>query len=110
MKKTTKKPWCTYGSGWPPCGFGKIEEESEDSLRIRYSEGQQYSIQLWENNPVYIKRYETLEEAAIEYQDGHNNGTNLRMDHPINDDGIKEMMHWKFPTYFKEKKKIKNGK
>jgi len=103
MKKIEKE-WCTFGWGWPPYGFGKIEEETKSTLRIRYSEGQHYSIERWENNPVYIKRYDTLEEAAIEYQNGHNNGRDLRMDHPIGDYDLNEMMKWKFPSYFKKKK------
>lgn len=105
MSKEIKKPWCTYGVGYPAIGYGKIEKETKEVVWIRYSEGQHYPLQLWENSKVWIKRYNTLEEAAMNYQDEHNNGTDLRMDHPINDMELKEFMRAKFPSYFKEGKK-----
>ena len=104
MKKI-EKPWCTYGWGFSLYGYGKIVLESENSVKILYSEGQLYSPEYWDKKEIYVKRYDTLEEAAEKYYYYYNNGTDLRMDHPYGNDEMKSQMRDKFPSYFKNKKK-----
>ena len=45
---------------------------------------------------------------AYSYQHDYNTGYDLRMDHPLQNEDIKEMMKWNFPSYFKKKRKVKN--
>ena len=101
MKKKIKKQWCTYGSMWP-IGFGKIMEEHDRCVFIRYYHDQLYENSCWDKN--YVKRFDTLEEAAYKYKDYFNNYTDLRMDHPYSDEEFNMLMKHNFPSYFKQKK------
>lgn len=102
MSKEIKKPWCTYGVGYFLYGYGKIIEEGENYVKIRYSEKQLYSPEYWDNNERYVKRYDTLEEAAEKYFYCQNNHTDMRMDHPYSDYEMKQQIRYKFPSYFKK--------
>jgi hypothetical protein len=94
-----KKPWCTYGWGYA-WGYGKIVDEDKNCVDIRYSEGQMYPPECWHKGPNYVKRFNTLEEAALQYQtDVHNHTTGIITTEDLNDD-----MRYKFPSYFKKKK------
>lgn len=96
MKKKIEKPWCVYGSMWPT-GFGKIIEEQDRCVFIRYYEDQLYENQCWDKKPCYVKRFETLEEAAKYYQE--------YCGYWLSDWKLKEKMIEAFPSYFKQKKK-----
>jgi hypothetical protein len=104
-EKKIEKPWCTYGLGFSLYGYGKIVSESEHSVDILYSEGQHYSPECWDKKECYVKRYDTLEEAAEKYFYYHNHGTDLRMDHPYGKEEMKSQIRYKFPSYFKGKEK-----
>lgn len=54
------KPWCAFG-GMLPDSVGKIVRDSGNSVEILYTEGQYYPPQLWD--PMYVRRFETSEEA-----------------------------------------------
>lgn len=96
-----EKIWCTFGSFYPS-GYGRITKESSgNALYIKYSESQMYPDEVWENNPLYIKRYDTLEEAAKAYQKSYNAHTYGI----ITNKQIEEDMRYKFPSYFKEKER-----
>lgn len=95
-----EKPWCTFGDSYA-WGFGKIiKEHMGESLEIVYSERQLFSNELWLNDPHYVQRFDTLEEAAKKYQEDQNNHTTGI----ITDEQLVEDMHYKFPTYFKKER------
>ncbi|MBU2104356.1 MAG: hypothetical protein KKF67_01075 [Nanoarchaeota archaeon] len=100
MQETRKieNPWCVYGD-YPAWGFGKVVANHRRTVDIIKSE--RWSSEPWYSD--YITRFNTLEEAAKEYQKQHNNCHDVR-DRGITDETIKERMMWSFPSYFKDKK------
>lgn len=60
------KRWCVYNGN----GVGYIEEEHSHycgkTLYIRYSENQQYELQLWDAK--YVDRFDTWQEALADYK------------------------------------------
>lgn len=60
MSSNIEKSWCIYkGILFFPQGVGRIEEESETTARVRYSEGQLYPPEAWDKK--YLERFETVE-------------------------------------------------
>ena len=72
------KHWCIYrGILFFPQGIGKIEEESDTTVRVRYSEGQLYLPEAW--NKKYIERFETIEEAIEKFTNDTGDQSGLRV-------------------------------
>lgn len=92
--KKIEKEWCTYGGGVGCWGFGRIVREPPGgSLYIQYIEGQFYPPECWDPDPRYVKRFETLEEAAEVY------GRYKE----YSKERIQRLMRENFPSYFKGK-------
>ena len=101
-KKEIEKPWCVYGSFLGLIDFGKIEEDYENHVFVRYWEGQHYSLEAWD--PNLIKRFNTLEEAVEHYIENRP-GVDIR-ERDLTDKEIRELAREKFPSYFKKKKEL----
>ena len=87
-----KQPWVAYGLFLS--GLGKIVGETEWSVDIMYTEGQNYPMETW--NKKYIKRFDTPLELARFLVDHSNDSF----------DYIMELLKRNYPSDFiyKEKK------
>lgn len=86
-----EKPWCIMkGVIFFPQDIGKIEELSSDgkTARVRYSEGQLYSLEPWDTR--YLTRFETLDECTREF---------MRL---AGEPKMEEFAAIKFPSEFKK--------
>lgn len=61
-RQKIEKPWCIYGKYPKEEKIGKIIEESDNGIFVKFSENQLYSpTWLWSESP--LKRFETIQEA-----------------------------------------------
>jgi len=60
-----KYKWCAYGVGVEK-RLGKIVSYSKKTVEIRYTQGQYYPPELWDNKPVYVLCFEEIGEAIKE--------------------------------------------
>jgi len=70
MAEKIENPWCICkGVMHFPMGIGRVEEEDARHAMVRYSEGQLFSLEVW--NKDYLERFSTFEamvEKYAEYQ------------------------------------------
>jgi len=99
-KKEIEKPWCvTHGIWKNPREIGKIVEDGQKSLEIKYSE--EVSSESWD--PKYVKRFPTLEEAT-NYFIENLGPTDIRERNPLRKE-IELNIKMCFPSYFKKEHK-----
>jgi len=87
QNKPIEKPWAVYHY-LRPSGIGKVISENKFSLDLLYSEGQHFSLEIWD--PNYVKRFETPLEA-IDYFLPHSGQEN-------NKEKLIEIFLCKFPS------------
>ncbi len=93
-----EKEWCVYGDFLGLRSFGKIIQEQENSVWVRYWEDQQYGNTPWD--PSFVKRFDKLEEA-VEYYIKHRPPVDIR-ERDMTDNEIRYFARGKFPSYFTE--------
>jgi len=86
----TQVKWCTYGA-WGkemPTFIGKLEEQSGNTGKIRYTERQMYPLEYW--NMDFVMVFDCIEDAIL-YMIRHNTEESVN--------SIKEWLN--FPTDMK---------
>ncbi|MDO8516725.1 MAG: hypothetical protein Q7S33_01240 [Nanoarchaeota archaeon] len=97
--KEIEKPWAVYRNFFGPLGFGKIEEDNNSSVNIRYSEGQMYASECWDVK--FVKRFDTLNDAMEYYTKNHRGAGSPNQEFIRNK--IKICAQKNFPSYFIQK-------